>query len=157
MDRSCLIRKTVDADPRAQLAAQVFVDPSGRVWHDFDYVYAALQRNGLKRGKAQWREDVRRVLLREGVPDTSFLLRTASESRFLQSNMCTTFALFVIAWGVAAYGKSPNAVLQQFLQCMFLAVVLRIQEFCVADPCATVGPCIFFPHLRASGKQRTRC
>ena len=96
MNRARLQRKTV-GDPQALPGSRVYLETSGRVWHDLRFVHVSLANHGLTRQWKWYRGDLRRAWqqaeLEEGL---HFHLNVAPATRM--SNICTSFALAMALW-----------------------------------------------------------
>ena len=96
MFRAGLQRKTVDEDPGALPGSQVYIEASGRAWHDLRFVHASLANHGLTRQWKWYRGDVERAWRKAGVDGTHFHLHVAPATQI--RNICTSFALVMALW-----------------------------------------------------------
>ena len=145
MDRSSVRRVTVDEDPRALLSKQIYIESTGKIWHDLDFVHEALQAHGLKRPKNQWRLDIKRYWRRLHVATTEYFLRQKDDGLDVLWNICTTYALYVLLWACIMYGRAQNVsnACRRYLQ----TACVRMLETQVVRPCADAGREI--PHTLA--------
>ena len=127
MELSSLTRKTVDQDPVAQPSAQIFIDGQGAVWHDLNYTFQALQKNGLLRNKQQWRMDVRKYWVRQSVPESCYHSRRRDDDVRLRSNVCTTLALYEMLWGHFVYDRGSEQ-LRCFIDELVITVPLPLDK-----------------------------
>ena len=91
-----LQRKTVDEDPGALPGSQVYIEASGRAWHDLRFVHASLANHGLTRQWKWYRGDLERAWRKAGVDGTHFYLHVAPATQIC--NICTSFALAMALW-----------------------------------------------------------
>ena len=96
MFRAGLQRNTVDEDPGALPGSQVYIEASGRAWHDLRFVHASLANHGLTRKWKWYRGDLERAWRKAGVDGTHFHLHVAPATQI--RNICTSFALVMALW-----------------------------------------------------------
>jgi hypothetical protein len=149
MELSSLIRRTVDRDPVAQPSAQIFIDGQGKVWHDLNFTFQTLAKNGLSRNKQQWRIDARKYWARETVPDSCYHLRRHDDPASFRSNICTTFGLYILLWSHFVYGRACEQ-LRCFIDALVIAVPLYIHKMLLSTPCASAGVQLS-PHFQNIG------
>ena len=134
MDRESSRHVTVDEDADAFMAKQIYLDRHGKIWHDLDFVYESLAAKGLKRPKAQWRNDAKRYWQRSGVSEREFVLRSSDDSTVgLIWNVCSTFALYVLVWSCIHYGK--DAAFQTACSVYLVVGCLRTRELLFFRSC----------------------
>ena len=97
MNRARLQRKTVGEDPQALPGSRVYLETSGRVWHDLRFVHVSLANHGLTRQWKWYRGDLRRAWQQEELEEgLHFHLNVAPATRM--TNICTSFALVMALW-----------------------------------------------------------
>ena len=134
MDRESSRHVSVDEDADAFMAKQIYLDRHGKIWHDLDFVYESLAAKGLKRPKAQWRNDAKRYWQRSGVSEREFVLRSSDDSTVgLIWNVCSTFALYVLVWSCIHYGK--DAAFQTACSVYLVVGCLRTRELLFFRSC----------------------
>ena len=110
MNRTHLQRRTVDEDPDVLPGAQVYLEASGRVWHDLKFVHVSLAKHGLKRDWSSYRHDLKRMWRQAELEETQFHLDIAASNQV--SMICTSVALVVALWVHVACGRAGTVVQQ---------------------------------------------
>jgi hypothetical protein len=108
MNRTQLQRRTVDEDPDAVPGAQIYLEASGRVWHDLKFVHASLAKHGLNRVWTSYRHDLKRMWRQAQVEETHFHLDVAASSQV--SMICSSVALVMALWVHVACGRTRTVV-----------------------------------------------